>query len=66
MLSISRNVHMFVCLCVCVCVHFYRLNVFLPLLPEVGFPILLEIRKPWQKVIERSGLRFEHLCLEVV
>ena len=44
----------------------YRLSVFLPPLPEVGCPIFLEIRNPWGKVMERSGLTFEHFCLEVV
>ena len=44
----------------------YRLTVFLPPLPEVGCPIFLEIRNPWGKVVERSGLTFEHFCLEVV
>ena len=53
MLSISRFVHMCVCVSVCVSVclfvHFlrYRLNVFLPPLPEVGCPKILEIRNPW-------------------
>ena len=42
----------------------YRLNVFLPPLPEVGCPIFLEIRNPLGKVMERSGLRFEHFCLK--
>ena len=41
-------------------------RVFLPPLPEVGCPIFLEIRNPWGKVLERSGLTFEHFCLEVV
>ena len=36
------------------------LTVFLPPLPEVGYPIFLEIRNPWGKVMERSGLRYEH------
>ena len=31
-----------------------------------GCPIFLEIRNPLGKVMERSGLRFEHFCLEVV
>ena len=73
MLSISRNVHMFVCLFVCLsfCLFVcsllrYQLTVFLPPLPEVGCPIFLEIRNPWGKVMERTGLRFEHFCLEVV
>ena len=35
-----------------------ELTVFLPPLPEVGCPIFLEIRNPWGKVMERSGLRF--------
>ena len=43
----------------------YRLNFFLPPLPKVGCQIFLEIRNPWGKVMERSGLRFEHFCLEV-
>ena len=58
-----------VCPCVCpsVCSLLrYRLNVFLPPFPEVGCPIFLEIRNPWGKVLERSGLRFEHFCLKVV
>ena len=38
-----------------------RLDVFLPPLPEVGCPIFLEIRNPWGKVMEGSGLTFEHL-----
>ena len=42
-----------VCLYICV-------NVFLHPLPEVGCPIFLEIRNPWGKVMERSGLTFEH------
>ena len=71
MLSISRFVHMCVCLSVClsVClfVHFlrYRLNIFLPPLPEVGCLKILEIRNPCGKVMERSGLKFEHFCLNI-
>ena len=38
----------------------YRLNVLLPPLPEVRFPLFLEILNPSEKVMERSGLRFEH------
>ena len=53
MLSISRNVHMFVCVSVCSLLR-YRLNVFLPQLPQVGCPIFLEIRNPWGKVMEKS------------
>ena len=41
-------------------------RVFLPPIPEVGCPIFLEIRNPWGKVMERSGLTFKHFCLEVV
>ena len=66
MLSISRNVHMCVCLSVClfVCSFLrYRLTVFLPPLPEVGCPKFLEIRNPRGKVMERSGLRFDNFCL---
>ena len=42
------------------------LMVFLPPLPEVGCPIFLEIGNPWGKVLERSGLRYEHFCLKIV
>ena len=54
-----------VCLGVCSLLR-YRLTVFLPPLPEVGCQIFLEIRNPWGKVIERSGLIFEHFFLEMV
>ena len=40
--------------------------VFLPPLPEVRCQIFLEIRNPWGKVMKRSGLTFEHFCLEMV
>ena len=63
------SVRLSVCLCVCLSVCSllrYRLTVFLPPLPEVGCPIFLEIRNPWGKVMERSGLTFEHFCLDVV
>ena len=62
-----------VCVSVCPCVRLcvcsllrYRLTVFLPPLPEVGCPIFLEIGNPWGKVMERSGLRYEHFCLKIV
>ena len=42
------------------------LTVFLPPLPDVRCPIFLEIRNSWGKVIERSGLRYEHFCLKIV
>ena len=45
---------------------FFTFEVFLPPLPKVGCPIFLEIQNPWGKVMERSGLTFEHFCLEVV
>ena len=51
---------------VCVFTFEVPLNVFLPPLPEVGCPKILEIRNPWGKVMERSGLTFEHFSLEVV
>ena len=64
-LSKSRNVCLRVRVSVCSLLR-YRLNVFLPPLPEVGYPIFLEIWNPWGKEIERIGLRLEHFCLEVV
>ena len=65
MLGISQNVYMFLFF---LSVHFlsYHLTVFFPPLPKIGCAIFLEIRNPWGKVMERSGLRFEHFCLEVV
>ena len=33
----------------------------MPPLPEVKCPIFLKIRNSWGKVMERSGLPFEHL-----
>ena len=36
-----------ICLSVCVSLLRYRLNVFMPPLPEVKCPILLEIWNPW-------------------
>jgi hypothetical protein len=69
MLSISRNVRLCVCPSVCLSVYSllsYRLTVFMPPFPEVGCPIFLEIRNHWEKVMERSGLRYEHFCLKIV
>ena len=64
---LSSSSPKFDCLCVCVCSLLrYRLTFFLPPLPEVGCPIFLEIRNPWGKVMERSGLRYEHFCLKIV
>ena len=56
-MSVCVFVRLFVCLSVCSLLT-YRLTVFLPPLPEVGCPIFLEIRNPWGKVMERSGLTF--------
>ena len=53
------SIYLSVCLSVCSLLS-YRLNVFLPPLSEVGCPQFLEIRNPWGKVMERSGLRLEH------
>ena len=67
--AFCKSICPYVCVCVCLCVCSllrYRLNVFLPPFPEVGCPIFLEIRNPYGKVMERSGLRFEKFSLEVV
>ena len=61
--SSSRNVRLSVYLSLFM---WYILRPILPPLPEVGCPKFLEIRNPWGKVLERSGLRIEHLCWEVV
>ena len=61
MRSISQNVRLSVCVSVCLCVRpsvcsllRYRLNVFLPLLTQVG------------KVMESTVLIFELFCLKIV
>ena len=62
-LSISGFVHMYGCLCVCLCVYSllrYRLNIFLPPLPERRCSKYLKIFNPWGKIMERSGLTFEN------
>ena len=69
MLSISRFVRLSVCPSVrpSVCSLLrYRLTVFLPPLPEVRCQIFLDIQNHWGKVMERSGLRYEHFCLKIV
>ena len=62
MLSISRFVHM--CVCLCVWIFWYRcfslrLTVFLPPLLEVKCPNYLNFRNPLGKVMKRNCLRFE-------
>jgi hypothetical protein len=66
MLSMGQNVHIFVCLSVCVFTFEVPFNGLFAPLPEVGCPVFLEIRNPWGKVMERSGLTFEQFYLEVV
>ena len=68
MLSISRFVRLSVCLSVRVSVRLFTFEVpFNGLFsPTSQSPIFLEIRNPWGKVKERSGLTFEHFCFEVV
>jgi hypothetical protein len=55
-----------VCLFVCPFTFEVPFNGFFAPLPEVGCKIFLEIRNPWGKVMERSGLIFEHFCLKIV
>ena len=74
MLSIGQNVRLSVrlsvLLSVCLSVRLFTFEVpfkcIFPPLPDFGFLILLEIRNPWGKVMERSGLRYEHFCLKIV
>ena len=44
----------------------YHFNVFLPPLPKVGFPKILEIQNPLVKVVERNSLRFENFSSKMV
>ena len=62
--SVCLSVCLSACLSVCSLLR-YRLTVFLPPLLKFGYPIFLEIRNPWGKVMERSGLRYEHFCLKL-
>ena len=57
---------MFVRPSVCLFTFEVPFNGLLPPLPEVGCQIFLEIWNPWGKVMERSGLTFEHFSLEEV
>ena len=63
--KIQMSVRLCVCPSVCSLLR-YRLKVFLPPLPKVGCPIFLEIRNPWGKIMERSGLRFEFFLLSKI
>ena len=63
--SVRLSMCLFVYLSVCSLLR-CRLNVFLPQLPKVGCPIFLQIRNPCEKIMERSGLRYEHFCLKIV
>ena len=64
-------VAMSVCLSVCVCVCLSPFHVvdfeayFAPTFPS-WMSKFLEIRNPWGKVLERSGLRTEHFCWKMV
>ena len=60
------SVRVSVCLSVRVFTFEVPFNGLLAPIPEVGCPIFLEIRNPWGKVLERSGLTFEHFCMEVI
>ena len=63
----SSDVAMSVCLLfVCPLFMWYILRPVFPPLSEVGCPKMLEIQNPWGKVLERSGLKIEHLFWEVV
>ena len=44
----------------------YPLTVFLPPLLKSDVQFFLEIQSPWGKVMERNGLRSEHVCLKIV
>ena len=62
----SACVSVRLCVCPSVCVFTFEVPFKCLPLPEVGCPIFLEIRNPWGKVMERSGLTFEHSCLKIV
>ena len=60
-------VAMSMCLYVCLSLFmWYILRPILTPLHKVGCPKFLEIQNPGGKVLERSGLRIEHFCWDVV
>ena len=61
---ISRNVRMCVCVYVTLCS--LHLNLFLHPFPKVQSLNFLKIQNTWEKIMERSGLIFEHCCLEMI
>ena len=63
-LSYSRDVRVSVCLFVLF--HVLDFEAYFAPTSQVKCPKFLEIRNPWGKVLERSGLRIEHFCWEVV
>ena len=63
MLSISRFVHIYLCVCVRLCVHSLgsvETYIFLPPFLEAGCPKFLELQNLWEKVIIRSGIIFDN------
>ena len=65
-MSVCVFVRLSVCLSVCVFTFEVPFNGLLPPLPKVGCPVFLKIQNPWGKVVERSGLRYEHFCLKII
>ena len=63
--SSSRDVRPSVCLLMSP-FHVLDYEAYLPPLPEVRCPNFLEIWNPWETVLERSVLRTEQFCWEVV
>ena len=63
MLSISQNVCLSVCPSVCMFTFEVPFKCLLAPLHKVECPKFLEPQKPWEKVMERSGFRFENFFL---
>ena len=56
-----------VCLCVCVSpFHVVVFEAYFAPISRSWMSKVLEIRNPWGKVLERSGLRIEHFCYKMV
>ena len=64
--SVCLSLCMSVCLSVCPLFMYQIFRPILPPLPKVECPKVVEIRNPWGKDLERSGLRIKHFCWEVV
>ena len=65
-LSVCLSVCVSVCPSVCLFTFEVPFNGLFAPLPKVGCPIVLQIQNTWGKVMEGSGLRYEHFRWKIV